>query len=189
MKFPEPIIVLGSPRSGTSLVASIFAAHGVWTGTSREPDEGNPAYYENIHLRELRYQMGHGDGIDKETVHDCMLADGYTGGPWLVKHSPLTWRAWRQFSPTWVLVRRNPNAIYQSRERCGQWKMTIGEHRVAVDTDIAILESMKRWMGGYEVWPDLFFRGQWAPLNNAVPKFKKALAERQLKPDLWHQAG
>ena len=125
INFNQPIIILGSPRSGTSLTASIFAAHGVWTGTSRDSDQWNPhGYYENILLHVPRLTAGHGDGLSTELVYDLITDDGYQGGAWLVKHSPLTWRTWRQFSPKWVFVWRDKEEILQSRIRCGQWDMT-----------------------------------------------------------------
>ncbi len=50
----EPIIILGSPRSGTSLVSSIFAAHDVWVGTTKDGDQWNPRGYYAIDWDEIR---------------------------------------------------------------------------------------------------------------------------------------
>jgi hypothetical protein len=192
VEFPEPIIILGSPRSGTSLTASIFAIHDVWVGTSRVADESNPAYYENLALAELRYQhcydylMGHGKGLDKTTVHETILMDRYTGGPWLVKHSPPTWRAWLQFSPTWIFVRREPRTIVKSRIRCGQWPMTEEEHWIAVESDIGIMNAIKNHVGGLDVYPDLFFENDWCGLDKVIAAFNPQYAVGQLNAEIWH---
>lgn len=168
MHVPEPIIILGPPRSGTSLTASIFKAHGIWVGTVRPPDDGNPkGYFENIMLTEVRYRMGHGDGLSRPLVHDLIFSDGYIEGLWLVKHSPPIWRAWRQFNPFWILVNRDTEKIVDSRIRCKQWDMTQAEHRIAVETDIAICQSIKRHIGGVEIRPDLFFSGDWSEMKKA----------------------
>jgi hypothetical protein len=193
MNFDEPIIIIGSPRSGTSLTAQIFSAHGVWSGTSRSPDEWNPmGYYENVMLTELRYRMGHGDGMDRDHVHDLIMADSYTGGPWMVKHSPPTWRMWRQFTPKWVLVRRNQDDIVRSRIRCGQWDMTEAEHRIAVETDAATLDAIHDYIGGVNVWPEYFFENQWKELDRAFDYAGLTLntdeAKARLDLSLWNTA-
>ena len=189
--YPEPIILLGSPRSGTSLIASIFAAHGVWVGTSRPSDEGNPeGYFENIMLSEVRYRMGHGDGLSKDLVHQLLESDGYEGGPWLVKHSPPTWRAWRQFSPKWILIKRNPVKLLESRIKCGQWDMTREEHEIAIATDLVVMDGIEFHYSGLEIWTDKLFSGCWSELEDAFEYCGLTLdvdkVKRILKPSLWH---
>lgn len=192
MNIPQPIIILGSPRSGTSLVASIFAAHGVFVGTSREADSGNPkGYYENVMLAEMRYRMGHGDGLDPALVEDTLYADGYIGGPWLVKHSPPTWRSWRRFTPKWVLIHRAEDETLRSRINCAQWDMTEAEHRIAIQTDEATVPGIKKHIGGVDVWPAEFFTGRWDALADAFAfcglDFDPEIAESRTYPDLWNE--
>ena len=51
---PEPIVIVGVPRSGTSLVAGLFAKHGVWTGKCRPADEHNPTgYFESVAFNKI----------------------------------------------------------------------------------------------------------------------------------------
>lgn len=54
MKNNKTIIVLGSPRSGTSLTAGILFNLGIYMGNIREPDMGNPrGYFEDHDFQEL----------------------------------------------------------------------------------------------------------------------------------------
>lgn len=189
----EPIVILGSPRSGTSLVASIFAAHGVWAGTSREADQANPhGYFENIMLTEYRAFVNYGEGMERDSVLQLIEADGYRGGPWLVKHSPFSWRAWRNFEPRYVTVRRPQRTSVQSRIRCGHWDMTDAEHRIAVMADNAILDGLERHMGAAGVWPDAFFKGYWSTMEAAFVhcglEFDRDRAESCLDPSIWSKS-
>lgn len=189
---PEPIIILGSPRSGTSLTAEIFAAHGVWIGTSRERDEWNEhGYFENVMLAEFRHVSNYGAGMDRRVVEDLIVDDGYPGGPWLVKHSPPTWRAWCQFQPKWVLVRRSTEDIIKSRIRCEQWPMSMAEHRIAVDTDDAILDGVNRYLGAPQVRPQEFIDGDWSGMRIAFAhcglELDVDLARACIDKGLWKQ--
>lgn len=190
-EFLQPIIILGSPRSGTSLVASIFAAHGVFVGTSRPRDSANPrGYYENVALTDLRYSMGHGEGLDPKVVYDCLLVDGYNGGPWLVKHSPLTWRVWRNFKPYWIFVRRAQERIISSRIRCGQWDMNEVEHRIAVETDIAIINAIQQYIGGSSIWSDVLVSGHFETIRHIFDNYNLEFDNNKtiscIDPALWH---
>lgn len=192
--FEEPIIILGSPRSGTSLTAQIFEAHGVWVGTSKDRDQWNPhGYCENNMLHVPRLIAGHGDGLDRELVHELIITDGYTGGPWLVKHSPLTWRAWRQFNPHWVFVWRDMEQIIQSRLRCGLWNMSEAEHRVSVETDHALMRAMHQHIGGKLIWPqhiiDHYFDGLRRAFEYCEIELNITTVNACLDPSIWNNSG
>ncbi len=80
MPIPEPIVVLGCPRSGTSLVAGLLHAHGVWVGDCRAADEHNPrGYFENKAIAKLR----RGPDCDRDPplvrgdVHRILGGEGY----------------------------------------------------------------------------------------------------------------
>ena len=121
----EPIIVLGQPRSGSSMTAGIFHHHGVWTGTCRAADDSNKkGHFENIPIRNLLI------GTHKAIVHKGVVAqkiagfreqvlqhisnDGYTGGPWLWKGSTMYWPAFFEFEPKFVVVNRPREQIFKS---------------------------------------------------------------------------
>lgn len=150
-------------------------------------------YYENLMIAEVRYRMGIHEGMDRKLIHDLLIDDGYRGGPWLVKHSPVTWWAWRQFQPKFIFVRRPQQAIVESRIRCGHpagVPMTEAEHKIAVATDIAIMDNIEAYIGGMSVWPDDFFKNRWHDLERAFEycglRLDREKAAQQIDPALWH---
>ena len=51
MSHEEPILILHTGRTGSSLTAGIFARHGCWTGHCHGGDRRNPTgYYENVEI-------------------------------------------------------------------------------------------------------------------------------------------
>ena len=141
-------------------------------------------------LSEVRYRMGHGDGLDPDLVRELIVTDGYTGGKWMAKHSPPTWRAWRNFSPKWIFIRRDKEDIISSRIQCNQWDMTEAEHRVAVDIDIATIKSLHQHIGGVEVWPSKLFKNQFDEIEAAFRYCGIELNIDETKsclvPNLWN---
>ncbi len=174
-------------------MASIFAAHGVWVGAAlRSPDSGNPhGYYENDMMTQFRALANYGEGMQRGLVYQTLIADEYEGGPWLVKHSPSTWMAWKQFSPKWVLVRRDMDMSVESRIRCGQWDMTEPEHRIAVEADNAILDGISHHLESVSVTPDAFFNDDWQDMKMAFEFCGLEFNERNVHLDssAWHRKG
>ena len=67
LTIPAPILITGFPRSGTSLVAGMFAACGAWTGECVPGGADNPrGFFENIRLRE---------NITKKILGDLLKCD------------------------------------------------------------------------------------------------------------------
>lgn len=96
----EPILILGTPRSGTSMTAGVFHQHGVWVGSCRPGSNRNPkGFFENKKIKNIlmeRYPKaiaeGHpiepsvGNGM-RAQVEAALIKDKYPGGPWLWKGS------------------------------------------------------------------------------------------------------
>lgn len=121
----EPIIILGQPRSGSSMTAGIFAEHGVWTGRCRRPANNNPkGFFENIKIKHIIMRW------HKAIVHDGKLAkelpgfreqvlqalkdEAYIDGPWLWKGSAMYWPAFFEFKPQFIVVNRPREQIFKS---------------------------------------------------------------------------
>jgi len=122
---PEPIVILAMPRSGSSMTAGLFQAHGAWFGTCRPGDADNPkGHFENNAIkREMIRRWGSltlargvtsfdqnpvcapQDGF-RSCVERILDTDGYTGGPWGYKQSALYKPAWHEFNPYFVGVKR-----------------------------------------------------------------------------------
>lgn len=182
----EPIVVLGTPRSGTSLVSGLLHAHGVWVGTCRPADDINPrGFFENIALRELRLKRR----LTRDAVSRVLVREGYGGGPWLVKHTPGYARAWRRFNPMWVLVRRNPDSALASRLACGVYDETVEEARGVIASDNRKMDVLQR-RGGIEIWPDDLLSGEWGAFETFLDRiglsFDGDAAASFLDPALWH---
>jgi len=113
-----PIVILGNPRSGSSLVCAMLKQQGVWFGST---GEANPKYpfgtLENQPIRKALVQT-YNPWIsefripfnpDKEwakRAEGLIRADGYNDGPWAIKHSIRFWPTWLKMNVKWVLVYR-----------------------------------------------------------------------------------
>lgn len=124
----EPILILGQPRSGSSMTAGIFAQHGVWTGECREGTQDNPkGFYENIGIRKIIIDMHKAivhDGVVamkirgfRDKVEQQLVREGYKDGPWLWKGSALYHQAWFEFQPKFVVCYRPEKEIFDSCRR------------------------------------------------------------------------
>lgn len=180
------IVVLGSPRSGTSLVSGLLVEHGVWAGECRAADERNPrGYFENVGLRALRVS----GRVTRRTVKAELAKQGYDGGPWLVKHTPGTAHVWAEFDPIHVCVRRDMRAVLASRKASRTYEETPNEARDTVVRHIQVLERIAA-DGGLEIWPDRLMHGDWSDfvriLDAAGLTFDRDAAEAFLDRTLWH---
>lgn len=126
----DPILIMATPRSGSSMTAGIFAEHGVWTGDcpARHQPRNPRGTFENIAIRDIiREHNGKlvksGEVSDRipgfrEKVEKAMLAQGYKGGPWLWKGSCIYWPAWYEWDACkFVVVRRDIEATIRSINR------------------------------------------------------------------------
>ncbi len=182
----EPIIILGTPRSGTSLVAGLFHIHGVFVGKCREADANNPkGYFENTELAVLRYV----DLLQPPAVNKLLRRQGYAGGPWLVKHTPRYHRHWRDFSPKFVKVRRDIEQTLRSRIDSGHFQETALQAKKTILRDI---HTMERHTKGPTVWSDQVVKGDYASLEAAMSDcgitMDKGLVDAFVDRSLWHGA-
>jgi len=192
----SPIIVVGTPRSGTSLTAGLFAQHGVWTGPCRPADKHNPhGYYESEPFKRALID-GCGAVVNAgvaakpvpgwtETVHAILAKHGYNGGPWLVKHSAMYWPVWRDFRPIWVCCRRDRDAIAASGKATGYLARAD-----AIQPHIEAMEHLRDQHGAHEVWPEAFVRGDFSAVEPAFAEagvmFDRDRALSFVDPELWH---
>lgn len=114
----DGVWVLGPSRSGTSMLAGLFARHGVFFGECVPGDEDNPkGYWENRWLKQrMRSRDTHGWPI---SWFERLRQEGWTDGrPWGAKGGPEWWRWVRLTSPTVVVLCYRPlGQIMDSRQR------------------------------------------------------------------------
>lgn len=149
-----PILVLGIPRSGTSLLSGILAACGAWTGTTVTGggSENPKGFFENTFLREginkplLKNLNCDPLGVRKlpeldqvpiiAPLRDAILTSveqqGYDGkSTWLFKDAKLVllWPAWKAAFPAarWVIVDRDREQIINSCLRTSFMKQHSGD--------------------------------------------------------------
>ncbi len=141
----HPVFITGVPRSGTSMVAGMLEACGLWLGPTVPGNADNPkGYFENLVLRDnlqkeiLLHSGFHRLGVTslppaewqpdvpnmKAAVAHVLTAQGYDGSrPWGFKDAKLalTWRLWHAHFPgaRWVVVRRKADDIVASCLRTG----------------------------------------------------------------------
>jgi len=116
------VVVTGSGRSGTSMVAGLFAAHGVFFGVTKPADEHNPrGYYEHpaIPLPKARAKGW------RRTWFRILKSEGWDGvAPWGIKHITSRWKWFRKLAPSVVVVTVRPEAeILASLRRTG-WRLS-----------------------------------------------------------------
>jgi len=192
----NPIIVVGTPRSGTSLTAGIIARHGVWVGPCKDGDAKNPTgYYESLPFKAaLINACG-------RIVHNGKLAPqvpawrdiaarildehGYEGGPWLVKHSAMYWPVWHQFDPIWVCCRRDADAIARSGK-----ESRLLRNPAAIQPHVDQMEYLRDHHGAHEVWPEDVVKGDYTSIRKAIEAagltFQPEIADAMVQPNAWH---
>lgn len=179
------IVVLGTPRSGTSMTAGLLAQHGVWTGPCRKADKFNPkGYFENQELAALRFC-----DAPREDVESLLEKQGYNGGPWLVKHSLTDWYYWKVFNPLFVLCHRpasssaaslvnyDPSESYKWRKR-------------RADKDYLIMLHIYRSHDCIRVNTNDVIGGDYTAIKELCERFELPfsveLADDFVDPTLWH---
>jgi hypothetical protein len=180
----EPIIIVGTPRSGTSMVAGIFDCHGVFTGKCRQADGNNPkGYFENTDLTVLRYvNLLHRDAVAK-----ILRKQGYVSGNWLVKHTPRYWRRWSDFCPKFIKVRRDFDKTLESRIKSGHFEETELQARKTIISDTKIMD---RHIKGPNIYADELVKGDLSSLKSAMEYCGIEMSAKKVSgfvdASLWH---
>jgi hypothetical protein len=190
----DPILVMGFPRAGTSMVSGIFVLHGAWVGSVNPPNRVNPTgYFSNLFIKHLLVsEYGHGtdfilDKRDlKERIEAGLVYDGYKGGPWLFKTAITYYDVFHQFSPTNIIIRRDKKEILASNKRNKMAALRNMTMEQAVDQ----YEELCHKFDGIHVWPKKIISGDYSEIEKAVEasglKFNPELVDRFVKKDLWH---
>lgn len=188
------------------MTAGIFARHGAWTGRCKPPSEANPrGFFENVTIKralirrygkltlardvtdfEARPFVEPQPGF-RDEVEQCLRADGYEGGPWLVKVSALYRSAFDDFPEARIVgVRRRGvvEANLARREMMGRASRERVERMVALhDREIAA-------SGAPVVDTDAVVGSDYETLRSAFAHcgmaFDRTIADEFVEPSLWH---
>jgi hypothetical protein len=151
--FNAPVLVVGLPRSGTSMVTGLLALCGLWLGhTVPGGKENVHGFFESVVLRErvqkeiLRQGKFDPSGVRllpsvtwhpivrnlREVVGAALAVQQYDGRQiWGFKDAKLTltWRLWHQHFPRarWIIVRRSDDEVIASCLRTSFMKQHSGD--------------------------------------------------------------
>ncbi|WP_414433520.1 hypothetical protein ACMG4L_07725 [Alcanivorax sp. IL1] len=175
----RPLFITGASRSGTSMTAGLFAAHGLWFGPCVEASTINPkGFFESSFLK-LDW---HGASLLALQVGWRGWLEGH-GAPsnWAVKAGPEWWPVFEIFNPVVVCCYRDMAAIRASRERAG---FDLSDRH----TERA-WELMGKIPGAHSVRPDEFAQGNFSGLQPALDalgiEYSAEAALNWVDPTLW----
>ncbi len=163
----EPIVILGTPRSVSSMTAGIFAKHGVWVGDSIKANTHNvKGFFENVAIRNVVRRMQKCQPAlegrvareipgFKDAVLSVIARQGYVDGAWLYKGSALQWPAFYEFHPKWVCCRRPVEQIFNSCRSSRIFGTRFSDARlreiISMHYDEMDVIEDKTWVDTYEV--------------------------------------
>lgn len=189
----EPIVILGTPRSFTSLTTGIFRDHGVWTGRCKEYTEWCPTgSVENAAMKRILKANRRGGCVAKGVVVEpiegfkdkilkILEEEGYTDGPCVFKHSAMFYRSWEEFSPKFICCRRSKEKVVQSGKRSGMYAANSDSWEKHQET----MDGL-----GIDVWGEEYFKGNWESLERAFEfcglEFDRKIAENLINHEHKH---
>ena len=195
----DPIVIVGMPRSGSSMVAGVFAAHGVFTGVCKEADSRNEkGFFEHVGFMELVTEL-YGKGLIsrnsvpethpdfKPRLMELMERDGYSGGPWFVKHAHVFHNIWRDFNPRFIIVKRDTASISESARDLG-WSSSMSH----ITEGQKMLDRVAKEHGAPIVDSNELIKGDYSSLERAFEYcgliFNKWTANNFIEPGLWRHS-
>jgi len=206
MDFKTPVMVIGLGRSGTSLVMGLLHQHGVWVdgpGNIRVWNKKGDFVNKGINKAIIKWGIQQPNLADK--IHTVIVSQGYKSGTWGFKYAVK--REWcevfnRIFSPTWVLVRRQLNDIYNSRLRVRVEKEKTSDYPAARRYEPlskftrrygianSLMNNYLEFYGGLNIWPHKLIQGDYSELkkilNQLVLPFSEEKCEQFIIRDNWH---
>lgn len=202
----DPILIMALPRSGSSMTAGIFAAHGVWVGRhNREGRRNVKGSFEGKAVRNaVIHTFGRGHVVAglpcaqtpgfRAAIERAVTADGYESGPWLWKGSAMYWPAWFEFPDAkWIVCRRDAEASVKSAlmppyvygKNCARW-----EARRIVQAHNRELDKIVKLFGAPEVDTEAVAHGDFLTIELALERCgirpDRKLIEDFVDPTMWH---
>lgn len=194
MILPDPnVVVLATPRSGSSLTTGILSKHGFWTGRCREADENNPkGYFENLDIKALLKR--HCGAVHVSTGTEAEPILGFKGMTenilpkygWAVKHSAMYWRVWDGFDVKFILVRRPDESIFQSNYQTGFMVGSPEKIRNSIKRHSEVMDKID----GVNVFTDEIVKGDYSSLERAFEYLQlpmdRDIVDDFVEPRHWH---
>lgn len=205
------ILILCSPRTGSSMVAQVFWRHGCWV--DRDSIEYSNVFgytsYENRYIKDIarrqwaEYHEGRqkvfGVAMQPAERHIEAVAAAVDsqvkGDPWLFKTSVEMYPLFLQFQPRIVLVRRNEDAAVASMAAKQAERGTVpdrGEIRAIHRRRMDLMARIEREHGAAWVDTDEMIAGDYGAIEAAVNycglEYDERLVEQSIDAGKWNFA-
>lgn len=194
----DPIVLLGFPRTGSTLAAHIFRDHGVWIGEcekkgGRLPTGGG----ENVAIKNIlkTYPGGIGErkifkyGF-KFKVEDILKNEGYVCGPWVMKHALVYWPVWNEFNPYFVIIQRDKDSILSSNNATSMAGVTGERLENLYKSHVTEMEIISILYNPPVIHMNEVVKGDYSSLEAAFEycqlKFNPEIPDRLINKDYWH---
>lgn len=186
------IWITGPSRSGTSLVAGLFAAHGVFFGNTTPPDKHNEkGYFEHPELI-VRQNNPEMDGWP-DRWWEVLQEEGWTPGTfWGVKRGPRAWPLISELEPVLVVVCKRP-LKQQIRSRHRRWPNRDGRHKkMAQETTAELRLVLKKVKAPVvTVATHRLVKGRKSGIQKAFDalglEFSPEIAREWIDPTIWNR--
>lgn len=193
-------LIISPGRSGSSMVAGLFAEHGVWAGDCRRGDSRNPkGYFENKVIQEKMKDRFGVDwlgefpevdlawpGVVKQTLERQKCTE-----PWLFKTGAFYWKVWKPFDPVFVKVWRPEEEILSSYARCGFLRNRYSQKEIRRVVSRQ-LEAMKS-IDGPDIDTNTLVAGDYNGLETALKSLDIEINQRKtdsfINESFWNGAG
>ena len=203
IKFPQPIIVFGPMRSGTSLTICLLHIGGAWCGKTAVGNWRNPlGFFENrLLLAAICKARRSGNNII-EAIQKEMISQGYCGGQWVVKLFQKQLKDWVDYDPYWVFTHRSFGSIYHSTHHDMQKKFTKEEyesikeywakkiHGLVANWSNCREQIIQKTDKYFDITPQKIINGDHTELQNLYEKlglvYYLQLVNHFIVPDHWH---
>ena len=182
----NPIVIIGAPRSFTSLIAGIFKDHGVWTGKTKEYPACPTGSIENSRMRRLLKSNGNtaANGVVNPIINDfkpkilnILYSEDYKAGPYLFKCPSTYAPSWYEFEPKFIKCHRPKEAVMKSLEKADM----LAPNGDSYETYQRAMDDTQ----GVDVYGEEFFKGDWSSLEKAFEfcglGFNQQIAENLLE--------
>ena len=168
-----PVLIVATPKSGSSLTVSIFAAHGLWIG-QHKPHPGYESFSNfNIHQLLRNGQRKRGD------FNKLLARINPENQRWVLKGKPRQIMEISSYLSSFYLIK-----VHRTRQNVINSRTPgLADHIIKRP-----LKQMKR-MRGPVIHTEDVVRGDFKSLKNAFAycrmPFDPEIAAAQIKPELW----
>lgn len=191
----DPILVLMCSRSGSSMLAGIFAEHNVWTGSVHSIQTyPNPTYENKLIKSYIKNKHGYPDYPIKPDKNFRDYLFNVVKPPentiWLWKGGVFVWPMWEGVfdNPKFLFPQRPRQYILESLKRRGK---TIDSYRIALtQRKLDYIDELYNKYGGVKVQSEELIKGNYKTLEEAFDycglSFDFRVADKFIKPKYWH---